>query len=275
MGEATLPDRRSTGFQFGNVQFSLVTRQGLKDSVVAWLDGGSHSMMVTLTGAHGVHESKRNQAVRRAHAEADIVLCDGTPPFIAAILSGYRRKVDRIPGREATRIIADVAARRGTFQFFLGGPPGLAAKAKQGLEDSLGMSITGECWSPPFSAVVDEEFVREVTDRLQGMPRPAVLWIGLSTPKQELVAREIKRRFPSGFLIACVGAAFDMYAGTRKPAPIIVSRVGLEWLYRSFQEPKRLPARYARTVPTVVSALALAALSRIGSFASDRAGRSA
>jgi N-acetylglucosaminyldiphosphoundecaprenol N-acetyl-beta-D-mannosaminyltransferase len=250
-------------FRFGTVTFSLVRRSELRALVRDWTDACTTSRTMTLTGAHGVAESRAHADVQRAHDDADYVLCDGTPPWLGGVLRGHRRAVDRIPGRDAMREIAASAASAGVRQAFIGGPPGLAERTQAGLERAIGMPIIGTAWSPPFVDRVDDAYADAVADRLALVRAPAIVWIGLSTPKQELLALHLKHRLPEGYFFIAVGAAFDMYAGTRRATPTIISRVGMEWLYRSIQEPRRLPARYARALPTVVGALGGAARDRL------------
>jgi len=219
---------------------------------------------MTLTGAHGVAEARVHEDIRRAHDAADYVLCDGTPPWIAGVLLGHRRAVDRIPGRDAMREIAAAGASVGIYQAFIGGPPGLGERTRAGLERVLGRPIAGCTWSPPFVDMVDDAFADAVASHVANMiPAPAIVWIGLSTPKQELLAMRLRERLPHGYFFAAVGAAFDMYAGTRPPPPPLVSRAGLEWLYRIIQEPRRLSGRYVRALPAVIGGLTGALRTRL------------
>lgn len=250
-------------FRFGTIRFSLIRRCDLKPLISDWAAGPAQSVTMTLTGAHGIHESRRNPAVQRAHDDADYVLCDGTPPWLGAVVGGHRDAVDRIPGRDAMREIAASGAALGLQQVFAGGPPGLAERTAAGLQTAIDAPIDAVAWSPPFTEAMDATYVELVAERLRSARTPAIVWIGLSTPKQELLMQLLRQRLPTGYFFAAVGAAFDMYAGTRPPPPRIVSGLGMEWLYRSMQEPRRLPARYARALPGVVSALAAAARDRI------------
>lgn len=250
-------------FRFGGLPFTLIRRRDLAPLVRSWAAHPAASITMTLTGAHGVAESRHSPAIHAAHEDADYVLCDGTPPWLGAYIRGHGDHVDRIPGRDAMREIARAAAAHGLPQAFIGGPPGLAERTIQGLEAAIGASIDGIAWSPPFADAIDDAYAEVVAARLSGVRTPAIVWIGLSTPKQELLAQRLKRRLPDGFFFVAVGAAFDMYAGTRPPPPHIVSRLGLEWLYRSVQEPRRLPARYARAFPVVAAALAGSAWARL------------
>lgn len=251
-------------FRFGTLRFTLLGRADLQPLVRSWAGRSTPaSLTMTLTGAHGVAECRRSPAIQAAHDDADYILCDGTPPWVGAFISGLGKQVDRIPGREAMREITAAAAQLRLQQAFIGGPPGLAERTIQGLETVVGAPLDAAAWSPPFADTIDETYAAAVASRLRDMRTPAIVWIGLSTPKQEILARRLKALLPQGFFFIAVGAAFDMYAGTRPPPPHIVSRLGLEWLYRSIQEPRRLPVRYARAAPAVAASLAGAAWARL------------
>lgn len=74
---------------------------------------------------------------------------------------------------------------------------------------------------------------------------PDCIWLGLGTPKQQAFARNLKEALPSG-IILLVGFAFDVNAGTKADAPLILQRAGLTWLFRLTSEPKRLLPRYLK-----------------------------
>jgi N-acetylglucosaminyldiphosphoundecaprenol N-acetyl-beta-D-mannosaminyltransferase len=257
------PAHRRETFRFGTVDFTLIRRADLAPLIRSWAGEPARSLTMTLTGAHGVAECRRDPVVQRAHDDADFVLCDGTPPWLGAVARGHGSLVDRIPGRDAMRDIAAAAAALGLKQALIGGPPGLADLTVAGLEAAIGAQIDAFTWSPPFAASIDDAFADAIAGRLRELHTPAIVWIGLSTPKQEILVQRLRERLPAGFFFIAVGAAFDMYAGTRPPPPPAVSRLGLEWLYRSLQEPRRLPARYARAAPVVAGALARSAWARL------------
>jgi N-acetylglucosaminyldiphosphoundecaprenol N-acetyl-beta-D-mannosaminyltransferase len=78
--------------------------------------------------------------------------------------------------------------------------------------------------------------------------RPHIVWVGLSTPKQERWMAAHLGRIEAPVLIG-VGAAFDLLAGTKRQAPKWMQRHALEWLFRLCSEPRRLWRRYAYIVP--------------------------
>jgi N-acetylglucosaminyldiphosphoundecaprenol N-acetyl-beta-D-mannosaminyltransferase len=106
--------------------------------------------------------------------------------------------------------------------------------------ERYGIRIVGT-YCPPFRSLTQEE-EREVESIIHAAA-PDVLWVGLSTPKQEkwMHAHREKLRVPVMF---GVGAAFDMNTGRLKRAPVWMQENGLEWLFRLLVEPRRLWRRY-------------------------------
>ena len=93
---------------------------------------------------------------------------------------------------------------------------------------------------PSFTSDI-EELYSETHNAIKNS-QANIIWIGIGAPKQILLADLMAKRM-SGVMVA-VGAAFDILAGNKKQAPIILQELGLEWSYRWFQEPKRLARRY-------------------------------
>ncbi len=101
-------------------------------------------------------------------------------------------------------------------------------------------------YSPPFRPLTEEE-EREVATRVEEAAAD-VLWVGLSTPKQERWMYEHREKLKVSVMIG-VGAAFDMNSGKLRRAPIWMQDHGLEWLFRLVAEPQRLWKRYLVTIP--------------------------
>src|SRR5258708_15137482 len=78
--------------------------------------------------------------------------------------------------------------------------------------------------------------------------RPDIVWVGLSTPKQEFWMANHLGRIEAPVMVG-VGAGFDFLAGPKRQAPLWMQRHGLEWLFRLCSEPRCLSRRYAHTVP--------------------------
>jgi N-acetylglucosaminyldiphosphoundecaprenol N-acetyl-beta-D-mannosaminyltransferase len=104
-------------------------------------------------------------------------------------------------------------------------------------------------FTPPFRPLqpVEEKALQEQIRA----SRPDILWVGLSTPKQEKFMVEYLPKLDVT-LMAGVGAAFDFHSGRVRQAPRWMQRSGLEWLYRLASEPRRLGRRYLRNNPLFV-----------------------
>jgi N-acetylglucosaminyldiphosphoundecaprenol N-acetyl-beta-D-mannosaminyltransferase len=124
--------------------------------------------------------------------------------------------------------------------YFYGGRPGVGDRLAEVLNERYGVRTVGT-YSPPFRPLTEEEEA-EVERRIRAAA-PDILWVGLSTPKQERWMYEHRLRLGVP-VMAGVGAAFDFIAGTAKQAPDWMRENGLEWLFRLAQEPRRLWRRY-------------------------------
>ncbi|MDX1510779.1 MAG: WecB/TagA/CpsF family glycosyltransferase [Nitriliruptorales bacterium] len=204
---------------------------------------------VCVTGVHGVMESQRDPHLRKIHNESGLTTPDGMPMVWAAHRAGARH-VDRVYGPDLMLSVADRAAQRGWTSYFYGGAEGVADRLARNLEDRFEGFRTAGTHSPPFrelTAQEDEQIVEMINDA-----DPDIVWVGLSTPKQErwMAAHVGRLRAP---VLVGVGAAFDMHAGLLPQAPVFVQRSGLEWAYRLAREPRRLWRRYLRNNPAFVA----------------------
>jgi N-acetylglucosaminyldiphosphoundecaprenol N-acetyl-beta-D-mannosaminyltransferase len=128
-----------------------------------------------------------------------------------------------------------------TYKHFLyGGAPDVVTRLAETLQTRYGARIVG-VHSPPFRELSREESAG--TAALINDSGADVVWVGLSTPKQERWMHEHRQLLRAPVLLG-VGAAFDLIAGTKRTAPKWMQENGLEWLYRLMQEPKRLWRRY-------------------------------
>jgi len=89
--------------------------------------------------------------------------------------------------------------------------------------------------------------------------KPDIVWIGIGSPFQIQIAARIKKILPQATIV-CVGAAFEFISGSKKQAPIWMQKMGLEWLFRLFNEPRRLYKRYAIQIPSYLIKQAIKAV---------------
>jgi N-acetylglucosaminyldiphosphoundecaprenol N-acetyl-beta-D-mannosaminyltransferase len=203
---------------------------------------------VCVTGAHGIIESLRDRQLRRIHNEAGMVTPDGMPVVFMARRLGSK-SVSRVYGPDLMRRLTAISARKGYRQFYYGGGPGLAEHLAATLKGRYpGLKVVGTM-TPPFRPLTPEEDDSAIAQI--NAAEPDIVWVGLSTPKQEFWMASHLGRLDVPVL-AGVGAAFDFLAGMKSQAPPWMQSSGLEWTYRLAQEPRRLWRRYAKIVPLFV-----------------------
>ena len=140
-------------------------------------------------------------------------------------LRGHR-EMSRVYGPDLMLEVCAWSENSRCRHFFFGGAPGVAEQLRENLTARFpNLRVVG-CYTPPFRPLNAEEI-----KRLQEMVRaaqPDILWVGLSTPKQEKFMAEFLPRLDVTLMIG-VGAAFDFHSGRVKQAPRWMQRTGLEW----------------------------------------------
>lgn len=226
------------------VNVSAITMADAVRTVEDWIARKAQNY-VCITGVHGVIESQSDPALMAIHERAGMATPDGMPLVWMARKLGHRQ-TERVYGPELMLRLSALSAEKGYRQFYFGGAPGLAERLRERLAERFpGLAVAGT-FSPPFrpaSAEEDEEIVRMIN-----AARPDIVWVGLSTPKQEYWMAGHLGRIDAPVMIG-VGAAFDFLAGTKRQAPAWMQKRGLEWLFRLASEPRRLWRRYGRIVP--------------------------
>ena len=103
--------------------------------------------------------------------------------------------------------------------------------------------------SPPFKELSQDE-MKSQAEKIQAA-NPTIVWVGLGAPKQIYFSHHLAKLLETHFIIP-VGAAFDFHTGRVKKAPLWIQKIGMEWCYRLFQEPKRLAKRYFTVIPLFI-----------------------
>lgn len=230
------------------VPIAAVNRARAADCIETWIRERRRTF-VTVTGVHGVMESQDHPDVAAAHRAAGMCVPDGMPMVWAGKLDG-KKQIGRVYGPDLMLEVCRRSVDRGYTHFFYGGRDGVPDLLRDKLEARFpGLRVVGTK-SPPFRSLdaTEEEELRRTIERL----KPDVLWVGLSTPKQERWMAAHVGRLDAPVMIG-VGAAFDMHAGLLRQAPRWMQASGLEWLFRLCMEPRRLWRRYLGNNPRFVA----------------------
>lgn len=127
--------------------------------------------------------------------------------------------------------------------FLLGGTDTSVVQAQEALNKNAGANIVIGGYSPPFGFESSDEELQKIVSRVNASGATA-LAVGVGAPKQEKWIHAHKDAMPEVKLFFAIGATIDFQAGAIKRAPRWMVKIGLEWLYRMMQEPKRLAKRY-------------------------------
>lgn len=233
------------------VRVSAIDLRLAVDLADRWIAAGRPGYMC-LTGVHGVMEAQSDAEFRSILNHAAINAPDGMPMSWVGWLQG-QRNMDRVFGPDFMAALCGLSAERNYRHFFYGGKPGIAQLLAATLERQFPGLQTAGTYTPPFGPLTTAE-EHEVFDRIRES-KPHVVWIGLSTPKQErFMARSMDQlQVP---LLVGVGAAFDYHTGQIRDCSAWMKRAGLQWLHRLMQDPRRLGGRYLRNNPAFLLAIA-------------------
>lgn len=228
-----------------NIEMAL---QAIED----WTMSGSRRY-ICVTGVHGIMESRRSPRVRRVHNGADLVTPDGMPLVWLLWAHGYTQ-ADRVYGPDLMLAVFNHRHLRRFRHFLYGTTDRTLDRLRLSLRERFpGANIVGT-FSPPFRAMGPDEI--SATNAAINTTEPDIVWVGLSTPKQEVWMAEQRPHLNAKVLIG-VGAAFDFHAGMVRQAPRWLQRSGLEWLFRLAIEPRRLGRRYLVNNPSFVASVLL------------------
>jgi N-acetylglucosaminyldiphosphoundecaprenol N-acetyl-beta-D-mannosaminyltransferase len=197
---------------------------------------------VCLIGVHGIMEAQRDPDLAQVYAHATLMLPDGTPTVWLGRWQGFR-SMKRVAGPD---LMLEIFRRREFARcthFLYGGKEGVAGELRERLTRRFPWVRILGTHTPPFRDLTPEE-EESLATRIKAL-KPDMIWVGISTPKQERFMMRLLPLLDSALMFG-VGAAFDFHTGRIKDAPQWVKRAGLQWLHRLIQDPRRLFWRYVR-----------------------------
>lgn len=212
---------------------------------------GGHHQIVTINGAMLV-QAARVETLRRLFNSASLATADGTGVLVAARILG-RPAPERVPGIDLVERLCGLSAREGFRVFLLGARPEVVEAAAEALQQRYPEIRIAGAQHGYFAPHEEGRVIQRIREA-----QPHLLLVAMGSPRQEEWIAVHRESIKAAVCIG-VGGTFDVFAGRVRRAPPWVQRAGLEWAYRSMQEPRRW--RVIVSLPKVVW---LAVRERIG-----------
>jgi N-acetylglucosaminyldiphosphoundecaprenol N-acetyl-beta-D-mannosaminyltransferase len=181
-----------------------------------------------------------NPRLREGIAQCELVTADGQPVVWASRLLGDPLP-SRVPGIDLMERLLALAADQGYRVYILG--------AKQEVLERAAARMRSEYPSLQLVGYRDGYYENAEEPEVARSIKAAcadILFVAMSSPRKELFLAQYRERLDVPFVMG-VGGAIDVYAGLRRRAPVLWQKLGLEWLFRMLQEPRRLGKRYLAT----------------------------
>ena len=203
------------------------------------------ALVIAVCNVHSVMTARRDAALYAAISRADIATTDGVP-LVWVLRLTCRPGQTRVYGPDLMRLALQRGVKRGWRHYLYGTTPSTLDRLRSVIEGfAPGAAIVGQT-APPFRDLTPAE--SEATVAALRTSGADIIWVGLGMPRQEKWMHQFAPRLPGQALIG-VGAAFDLLSGTIPQAPAALQRLGLEWAFRLWQEPRRLWRRYLLNNP--------------------------
>ncbi len=208
--------------------------------VVRALADGRGGWMVTVN-LDILRQVVKVEGIRDLVEQSDLRVADGMPLLWAARVQGTPLP-ERVCGSNLIHSLPAAAAAEGRSIFLLGGDPGTAEAAANTLRTHHPNLRIAGTHCPEFGFEKDPEKLSEM-ERMVAEASPDIVFVALGFPKQERLIARIRGSAPKAWWVG-VGISFSFASGEVKRAPEWVQAIGLEWVHRTLQEPRRLFVRY-------------------------------
>jgi N-acetylglucosaminyldiphosphoundecaprenol N-acetyl-beta-D-mannosaminyltransferase len=199
---------------------------------------------------------RKNKELEQDVCSSDIISADGMGIVWAARLMGIKVP-ERVPGIDLMVGVIELCAARGYRPYFLGASADVLEACSANIQQSFpGLELAG-LQHGYFKSDQECNIIEAIKDS-----RADCLFIGMPTPRKERLLARFYDDFRVPFIMG-VGGAFDVFAGQVQRAPRFVQNIGLEWLFRTIQEPLRLGPRYLTTNVVFAGILTKALVNRL------------
>lgn len=252
------------------VKIDKIASKEVLDNIKSFLLSDSAHYIVTLN-PEMVIEAQKNEYFRNVINDADLSIADGTGILLANRLLNNDSLPERISGADLMPDICGSDVVKNMKIYLLGAGEGIAKKTAEVLRNKYPhLNIVGAeegiILKDQGSSIKDQNEINnsennnistqrtsdgkedEALINRMNKFRPDILFVAFGAPKQEIWIHENIKKIPSIRLAIGVGGSFDFISGKMRRAPRILQKLGLEWLWRLAQEPKRSKRIYNATI---------------------------
>ena len=199
------------------------------------------SLKVAICNTNTVVRSYRDNQLSDVINSFDIKTPDGFPISKSSSIL-YKNGQHRVDGYNVFLSTIKDGLSRNTRHYFYGSEDLVMQKLIKKLKsDFPGINIVGS-FSPPignYKELAEEKYAKDIIET-----KPDIVWVSLGFPKQELFINLFQEKYSVESNLVGIGGVFEWVAGTKIKAPEFLANLGLEWILRLAQEPKRLFRRY-------------------------------
>lgn len=183
---------------------------------------------------------RTDQLLRSDVMGSDIIGIDGMGIVLALRLLGIPVK-ERVAGIDLFWEMMAVCAKEGFRPFLLGATPEILKRASEIIVEHFPTIQLAGLRDGYFRPEQEAEVVAQIVNS-----KADCLFIAMPTPRKERFFAAHRDNLGVPFIMG-IGGTLDVSAGYVRRAPALVQSMGLEWLYRVYQEPRRMWWRYAKT----------------------------
>jgi N-acetylglucosaminyldiphosphoundecaprenol N-acetyl-beta-D-mannosaminyltransferase len=231
-------------YQVLKTNIHATSYQDACDRIEGWIKTAK-SCYVIAANVHVVMTGYVNSAYQQVLDDADLVTPDGMPLVWALRLLGSKHQ-SRVYGPDLMLAWCDRCSNLGYPIYLYGTTEQTLENLAKNLKQKFPNLVIAGLYAPPFG---DNNQIEQDLNRIQASGAK-VIFIGLGCPKQEYWMAQAQGKINA--VMIGVGAAFDFHSGIVAQAPRWRMKLGLEWVYRLIQEPKRLWRRYLINNPSFV-----------------------
>jgi N-acetylglucosaminyldiphosphoundecaprenol N-acetyl-beta-D-mannosaminyltransferase len=200
-----------------------------------------NSLKVAICNTNTVIRSYRDETLGEIINSFDIKTPDGFPIAKSSSIL-YNNNQHRVDGYNVLLTTIREGLEKNTSHYFFGSEDYILKKVIQNLEKDFPLiNIVGSL-SPPvteFNKLTEKQYIQDIQN-----VNPDIVWVSLGFPKQEMFIELLQKKYRMESNFVGIGAVFEWVAGTKVKAPEFIANLGLEWLLRLVQEPRRLFKRY-------------------------------